>query len=437
MSDLITRNKKLLIITYYWPPAGGPGVQRWVKFTSYLTLLGYELCVLTVDEKQAAYAHRDNSLQSEIPESVNVFRTKTRGFYSAYLRITGKENIPYSGFVDEGNIGMLQKVLRFLRSNFFIPDPRRGWNRFAVKKALQLIRQENITLVITTSPPHSTQLIGKHIKRKIPSIQWIADFRDPWTGIFYFDQLCHSPMSRYLNLRMEKKILTTADQVVVVSKSMKSDFLRKVEPAKHPDNINIISNGFDAKDFAIKAPLPEKVFTLTYTGTLAPNYTIDALLDALRKIREENSGIRMTLRFIGEVCPEYRVLLNAFPFSESIELISRVSHEAIIRYMLSSHVLLLIIPQARNNEAIITGKIFEYMAAKKPVLGIGPTQGDAANLLSETSAGAMFEYDDALGIKKYLWDLVQKSTSGELLWQGQNIEKYSRENLTRQLTRLF
>jgi glycosyltransferase involved in cell wall biosynthesis len=437
MPNSIRKNNKLLIISYYWPPAGGPGVQRWVKFTQYLLHEGFEPYILTVNEKLASYAHRDDSLLSEIPASIKVFRTKTREFYGAYLRFTGKHNIPYSGFVDEGKAGLVHKIIRFLRTHLFIPDPRRGWNRFAYKKAMELIRLEDISLVITTSPPHSAQLIGMRIKRKLPSIRWLADFRDPWTGIFYFDQLCHSSLSRKITLKMERQVLNTADQVLVVGHSMKKDFARKLLPGKDPEIISIISNGYDERDFSEEAPPIEKEFTITYTGTLASNYKIDVLLEAINEILEERKNFCMKLRFVGEVCPEYREIMNTPGLRSVIEMIPRVSHQKSIEYMRSSHVLLLVIPQAPKNEAILTGKIFEYMAAGKPILGIGPLQGDAAQVLMETHAGGMFDYDDTEKIIAFLSDKIRQYENGKVLWDDCSIDNYSRQKLTKQLIQLF
>jgi glycosyltransferase involved in cell wall biosynthesis len=434
MNNIQPQNK-ILIITYYWPPAGGPGVQRWVKFTKYLSQLGYELYILTVDEKLASYALSDNTLATEIPSSVKVFRTKTREFYSTYLRISKKENIPFSGFVNESETGVSQKIIRFFRSHLFIPDPRRGWNRFAYPQACQLLEKENISILITTSPPHSTQLIGKQLKREFPSIKWIADFRDPWTDVFYFDKLCHSPLSKGINKSMEKSVLQHADKVIVVSKSMKSDFENSHGSSFNPEKIHILANGFDEEDFIQVRPLQDKEFTITYTGTLASNYNINAFLDAVKELRTTHDKIR--LRFIGEICPEYKSILSSDAFKPITELVPRVPHEEAIRHLLRSHMLLLVIPQAPKNESIITGKLLEYLAAKNPILGIGPVHGDASKLLQETEAGKMFDYNNAESIKSYLLEMTNAYLNSEILWMGHDTEKYSRSNLTKQLIRLF
>jgi len=430
------QHKKILIITYYWPPAGGPGVQRWVKFSKYLSLQGYEVFVLTVDDTIASYALLDKTLGAEVPDTVKVFKTRTREFYSTYLKISRKEQIPFSGFVNESEPGLIQKFIRLIRSHVFIPDPRKGWNRFAIKKASELIREENIPTIITTSPPHSTQLIGRKLKNLFPSINWIADFRDPWMDIFYFDQLCHSPVSRYLNRSMERSVLLSANKVIVVSNSMKKGFIKSYSPKIVTDNIIVLSNGYDEEDFKTSSVTAGDIFTITYTGTLASNYNINALLEAAKEIKKKVE-MDFRLRFIGEVCPEYQATLKSSVMSDITELIPRVGHETVIRYLLSSHLLLLVIPKAPNNEAILTGKIFEYMAARKPIIGIGPVQGDAAAILKDTHAGTMFDYSDVEGIIGFLSEMITRFNDNKPLTQGATIEKYSRANLTKELIRLF
>jgi hypothetical protein len=178
--------KKVLIITYYWPPSGGAGVQRWLKFAKYLPEYGWEPIILTIDPAYAAYPVTDDSLISEIPSTVKVFTTPAVDYFSIYKK--DKSRIPTAGFANSRENTVKDKILRFIRGNFFIPDPRKGWNGFAFKKACEIIETEGIKHVITTSPPHSTQLIGTKIKRKYPEIKWIADLRDPWTDIYYYDQ---------------------------------------------------------------------------------------------------------------------------------------------------------------------------------------------------------------------------------------------------------
>ncbi len=196
-------NQKLLIISYYWPPSGGPGVQRWLKNTKYLVKHGVQPYVITVDEKYASYFQVDESLEKEVDPGVNVYKTRSFEILNLYKKFSRDGHLPTSGFSNAGATSMKQKITTALRSNLFIPDPRRGWNRYAFRQAKALIRTEGIDTVLTTSPPHSSQLIGLKLKRQM-GVRWIADFRDPWTDIYYYSDFGHSRLSSYLDGRMEK-----------------------------------------------------------------------------------------------------------------------------------------------------------------------------------------------------------------------------------------
>ncbi len=436
MSSAEASNNKLLIITYYWPPAGGPGVQRWLKFTKYLPENGFKPIVITVNENYASYAITDNSLSKEIAPGTTVYKTKTRELYKLYLKLTKKKTIPFSGFVHEGKASLKENLIRFLRTHLFIPDPRRGWNRYAIQKATDIIKQEKIKYLVTTSPPHSSQLIGLTLKKKFPDITWIADFRDPWTHLFYFDQLNHSFISRRLHKKKERNVITKSDKVVVVSPSMKKEFLLDYNEKISADKIAVIPNGYDEKDFTGKKPLPDNDFTITYTGTLAGNYRIDALIETIAKLNQ-TAGKKIKLRFVGEICREYTDKLRELIGSGSSEIIPPVSHQEAIDYLFRSHLLLLVIPDAPDNEAIITGKLFEYLATKKPILGIGPVEGDAAAILQQTKAGKMFGYKDKELLRKEILHIQSIIHQGSNPYQPENIESFSRIILTKIFVKLF
>ncbi|MBA4322070.1 MAG: hypothetical protein C0408_04570, partial [Odoribacter sp.] len=177
---------KVLIITYYWPPGSGAGVQRWLKFSKYLPEFGIEPVILTVDPEYAAYPATDKSLQTEISNDLKIHKTRATDYFRIYKK--DKTKIPSAGFASNSDKGLKSKILRFIRGNFFIPDPRKGWNKYAFRKACEIIDNEGIKIVITTSPPHSTQLTGLKLKKKYPYIKWISDLRDPWTDIYYYNE---------------------------------------------------------------------------------------------------------------------------------------------------------------------------------------------------------------------------------------------------------
>ncbi|TDO03889.1 glycosyltransferase family 4 protein [Sunxiuqinia elliptica] len=391
--------KKVLIITYYWPPSGGAGVQRWLKFSKYLPENGWEPLVLTVDPQKASYAQWDKTLEKEVSEHVKVYTTTTFELYNLYRLLIGKGEIPYGGFSNQQNDSIMQKLAKFVRGNFFIPDPRRGWNRYAYKKAKQLIEKYNIQTVITTSPPHSTQLIGLKLQRKL-GIQWIADLRDPWTDIYYYRELGHTPIAKQIDRNLERKVLNEADQVVTVSEDLKRLFSEKLKQGDC-SKILVIPNGFDVEDFKFDEITADDKFVITYTGTISEAYDIDGFLKAVSGLDPQLQS-RIRLRFVGNI-PESTVLRiqEQLPLVD-LDLVGYVDHQKSVRYLLMSSMQLLVIPKIENNKGIITGKFYEYLASEKPVLAIGPKGGDLESLIHETQCGELFDYGDTSNIRKMI-----------------------------------
>jgi glycosyltransferase involved in cell wall biosynthesis len=418
---------KVLIITYYWPPSGGAGVQRWLKFSKYLPEFGWEPIILTVDPEYAAYPVTDFSLKEDLPSSVKVYSTPATNYFSIYKK--DKSKIPSAGFANSVDNTLKGKILRFIRGNFFLPDPRKGWNKCAFKKACELIDTEEIKHIITTSPPHSTQLIGLKIKKKYPGIKWIADLRDPWTDIYYYKQFYPTFISKRIDLRMEKSVLKKADKIITVGASLKTLLSLKVEEIEN--KTEVIPNGFDEDDFNnLKTSMPA-LFTISYMGTLSDVYPIDRFLEALQVFKKR--GNDFILRFIGTVSSKQKDIIQAKTSNSVVEFIPYVEHAAALKYMLESTILLLIIPDHQSNRSIITGKLFEYIAAGKPIICLGPDDGDAAGILRETGHGTTFSYKDSNGVLDYLLKL----TSDNSIIEKIPLKVFSRRELTRKVVSLL
>jgi len=416
--------KKVLIITYYWPPSGGAGVQRWLKFAKYLPESGWEPVILTIDPEYAAYPVTDNSLASELPLSVKIHKTPAIDYFSIYKK--DKSRIPAAGFANSVDNTLKGKLLRFIRGNFFIPDPRKGWNKYAFKKACEIIGTEGIKHVITTSPPHSTQLIGLKIKKKYPGIKWIADLRDPWTDIYYYEQFYPTFISRIIDSGFEKNVLKNADRIITVGASLKSLFSSKVKGVEN--KTDVVTNGYDEIDFEGLIPSSPGILTISYTGTLSDAYPIEGFLDALCSLKEEGTNFR--LRFIGTVSPARKELILSKTGNSVVEFIPYVDHAAAIRYMLDATVLLLIIPDHQSSNSIITGKLFEYIATGKPLICLGPADGDAAAIIRSVGGGKTYNYNDKTAIVNFL---LQSADNMPHPLKNQST-KYSRKELTRHIS---
>lgn len=409
---------RVLIITYYWPPSGGAGVQRWLKFSKYLPEYGWEPVILTVDPEYASYPALDYSLEKEIPDELKVYRTMATDWF----RIYGKSKVPGAGFAKNSDDTIKGKISRFVRGNFFIPDPRRGWNKFAFRKASELIEKENIRHIITTSPPHSSQLIGLKLKKRFPGIRWIADLRDPWTNIYYYNKFYPSILSRNLDLSYERSVLEKSDKIITVGKTLKNSFLRsgRIDESK----ITVITNGFDDSDFEVMPSVRPGKMIITYVGTISESYPVSGLLRALKYLHENK--IEFTLRITGDISQNIKSQIKSEIPESSTEFTPYLDHNLAVESIKNSSVVVLIIPDHKSNKEILTGKLFEYLASGVPVLCLGPADGDAAEIIATAKAGATFGYEDAKGISDFLIHVAGEKFEPD----KEYIKGFTRANLT-------
>jgi len=422
--------KRALILTYYWPPAGGPGVQRWLKFTKYLSEFGWESVVLTVQD--GTYSAIDNELEKEIPLDIVVHKTRSRDPFRFYNMLKGKKDGSVSVALININKkrSLVDRLAMYIRSNCFIPDGRKGWVPFAYREALNIIRDETIDLIVTTGPPHSTHLAGLKLKRKT-GIKWLADLRDPWTTVYYNDMLPRTARTRRIDKKFEDDVLSAADMVTVVSPGMQKEF------SDRNPRVKVVMNGFDMEDMSKGVTElgseGERVFSLTYTGNFKPNQHVPEVWDGIIELIEEYPGFArdFKLRFVGNVdasVPEY---FSDRDLEDTVELTGYISHAEVTKIMTGSTALLFVVPQSRNNKLIITGKLFEYLASGSPVLSVGPVDGDASAILTDTGREAMVSYADKQTFKEQLFQLYQRWKEGNgTLSQLETgmLEKYSRKS---------
>lgn len=381
---------RLLVISYYWPPAGGPGVQRWLKTSLALSELGHQVEILTVDPRYATYPLRDESLMQEA-KPLTVHHTAARDWFAAYQKLTRRKEVPFSGFANQaGRPGPIQRLSRFIRGNFFLPDPRRGWNGYALSKARQLNGKLPFDLVITTGPPHSTHLIGRSLKRQL-GLQWWADFRDPWTDIYYYDRFYPSRWARSLDARMERSVLNEADRIITVAKDLQRLFDLKAPGLSA--RCHIMPNGYDPADFSLEDVAPQNsVFTIAYTGTLTLEYPVKQVEEALRQILHTGRALR--LRIAGRPAKEFEAHMELLTHEFSnfhAEFLGYLAHKNSVMVLQEADALLLLIPELPNNKGILTGKLFEYLGSGRPIWGFGPVDGDAHEIIHDCDAGGLFE----------------------------------------------
>lgn len=403
-------------------------MQRWLKTIKYLPEFGVEPYVLSVDLRTASYPQLDRTLMAEVPDDLKLYRTPTHEVLGAYKRLSPDKQIPYGGFANEGRPTAFQKVARFVRGNFFLPDPRRGWNASALSEAVSIIKREKIDAIITTGPPHSTHLIGLELKKKFPALRWIADLRDPWTDIYYNKALYQLPIARKINLNYERSVLLAADHLVTVSGGVRDGFCAHAPVA---DKFSVIPNGYDEDDFkdVLPAQKPSGRLVLSYIGTLSPLYDIDALAEALKLVPRQRSS-ELLLRLVGGVSPGIAAELSKLPVE--LEFVAYQQHRDAIGYMMGSDLLLLLLPR-EDGRGVLTGKFFEYLASGRPILLIGDKNSELAAYVEKFRAGRVFEPGRPSELADFLLASMSELPKGA---DPAEIGEFSRRALARKFAEL-
>ena len=423
----MSSKKKVLIITYYWPPSGGSGVQRWLKFSKYLRDFNIEPVIYTVDNP--SYPINDTSLESEIPLGLEVLKQpifEPNSLLSIFGNNKKKES---AGFLNP-NPTLLGRFFQYVRANYFIPDARKFWIKPSVKFLSNYLKNNEIDVLITTGPPHSMHIIGLVLRDKF-KIKWISDFRDPWTEIDYFQQLPLTKKANKKHHQLEQEVLEKSDMVIVVGETMKKKFL------KHNHNIEVLTNGFDSYENSLTIELDSN-FSITHVGLMNADRNPTILWEVLYEISSENIDFKNNLRikFIGKI--DDTVIQDIQVFNpKNIVRIPYLDHEEVRKYQASSQVLLLSINQVLSAKGIITGKIFEYLQAKRPILGIGPEDGDAAAILKKTNAGNIVGFNNKVELKAAVLKLYKDFKEEKLFVKSINIEQFHRKNITRQLAQVI
>jgi len=446
--------RRALIITYYWPPTGGSGVQRWVKFSKYLPEFGWQPVVYTPENPEQIAI--DESLLKDIPEQAEIIKTYINEPYTLARKLMGKGSTQKGSGVNPINSQkktFKQRLVLWVRSNFFVPDPRVGWVRPSVRYLKKYLKDHPVDVIVTTGPPQSMHLIGLRLHRAL-GIPWVADFRDPWTKMFYFKHLGLGSRALRRHRELEQEVLDEANAVVAVTPFVQADF-----QAMTATKVHLITNGFDEDDFTVnrselggcagiisvpqgeqkpipvsaaqyteteKSPAKNRIFRVVHTGLFASDGNPLKLWESLAGMRDG-----LEIRLAGKVDPEIIESIKAAGLGENLVELGYLSHNESVAELLDADLILLPLRQDPEYRKVLPGKIFECLAARKPILGIGQEDGAAAMVLKETGAGVMLDWD------KDPSAFIQQVKDGKFTASDSNIEKYTRRNLTAAMVSVF
>lgn len=439
-------SKKVLIVTYYWPPAGGPGVQRWLKFAKYLPEFGWEPIIYTPENP--SYPLIDETLIKEVPKDLKIVKTNIWEPYQIAEKFSKSNKKFKGGQFDVGkNQSFVSKLSIFIRGNFFIPDARKFWVKPSIKFLKNYLKENHIDTIVTTGPPHSLHLIGLGLKKELPNVKWIADFRDPWTEISYYKHLKLTSGSDRKHRQLEKSVFENADLTLATSYTDAENF------RKNGANAFCVTNGFDKNVESLNREIVKTdidnstiiqmndstKFTLSYVGVLEQLRNPENLWRALIALSEKQEDFAkdFELKFVGRVDDKILNEIENSVLKTNIRNLGYLAHDESVKEMENSDLLLITNFPNESSKGIIPGKLFEYLATGKKIISFGPKDADVETILDKTKAGKHFDYSERLEIQEFVFSLYEDWKSGKSIQNSANISEFSRRELTKKLAELL
>ena len=420
-------DKKVLIISYYWPPAGGPGVQRWMKFVKYLP--EYNIKPILYVPENPNYPIYDYSLNDEVSEKLEIIKNPITEISniisnSKSLNLIRSGNIP-----NTKEQSLFQRLLFFIRGNLFIPDMKILWKNKSIDFIENYLSKTKIDVVITTGPPHSLHLIGYELKKRL-NIKWISDFRDPWVNLNYLNRFHLLPSVKRRHKKLRDKVLINSNSVIVTSEKLKKLY-KEIAP-----NIFKITNGYDYEYSTVNI---DSKFSISHIGSLYPERNPKYLWDIIDEMCINNEEFRSNLQinFIGNTSEKIIKYLSNKTFNSCIKFFDYVDYKRAIEFMCSSQILLMVEVNDNDSSYAIPGKLFDYLNSKRPIIAIGPDNSEVNQILYDTNAGKFFNYNESINLKLHIENLYNQYEMGSISYDAKNISIYRRKNLTEELSKII
>jgi glycosyltransferase involved in cell wall biosynthesis len=427
----VKETRTALLITYYWPPAGGAGVHRWLRMSRYFKENGWDLHVYCPEN--GAWPTLDPALQHDVSDDLTIVR---RPIFEPH-KYLGKKSNPNigAGLTHQGKVSLTKKAVIWIRGNLFVPDARVFWIKPSIRFLSTYLKQHpKIDTIISTGPPHSMHLIALGLKKKFPKINWAADFRDPWTQIDFYHELLPSKWADRRHKKLEKYVLQSADHIITVSEAC-AEGLESIAQRK----VHVVTNGYIFPDFDAQKVQLDAAFTIAHFGSMPQARNPKALWKALDAALTENPELskHLQLKLVGPVDFQINEDIKTNHLDSYLTQISSVSHAESILLQRSTQLLLLVANNAGNVKGILTGKFFEYLGAKRPILAIGMLDGDLHKAVVTTQCGQFFDFNDADKMKYYILDAFEHFQKADLHSASKGLDTYTTRNLTRKFLEII
>lgn len=421
----MSQRRRVLLITYYFPPSGGSGVQRPLKFVKYLPRHGWDPVVLTV-RPDASFPARDEALERDVPVATEIHRTGIFDPYVLYRKLSGGGPVDMETVARWGKLPRRTRWMSGIRAALFVPDARIGWWPFAVPRAAAIHRRNPVDVVLSTAPPFTAHLIGRSVAKRLER-PWVADYRDPWTRAVFYPR--RPAPAAALDRRLERRCLAAANRNIVVTPTMIDEF-RQDDPDLDRHRFTCLPNGYDPEDFDGVDPPREGRLTVLHTGSLFANRRPEAFFQALESMMRDDGALSERLRvvFLGRIDADTERRATRPPLDGIVRVLGYVPHAESVSWLRRAHLLLLPTGQGPEARHLATGKIFEYIASGTPVLALAP-EGEARRIVTETGSGFVVDPGDVAGVRAILEKALDAHARGALLdtnRKEEEVQSYSR-----------
>lgn len=425
--------KKVLIISYYWPPAGGVGVLRSLKIAKYLRRFGWEPVVFA--PLNADYPHLDERNSKDIPENLEVIRFPVWEPFKLFKIFTGrgKEDSSNPVYAREKKVKLVDDLAIWIRGNFFIPDARFMWIRPSVKFLKKYLKKNQVDAIFTDGPPHTNTVIGLRLSEDL-AIPWLADFQDPWTQVDYYEMFKISRWADKKHKKLEQHVFNAARKITIASPSWAKD-LESIGAR----SVEVLYYGYDEDDFRNLKQTIDSDFTIVHAGLLGYDRNPDILFQVLKDLKNELPGFseKLKLNFAGNIDYIVRKHIADNNLTENLNDLGFIKREKALELTLNGQLLLLPLNKAKNVKGRIPGKLYENLRAKRPILCLGPQDSDVATILRETGAGKSIDYEDYAELKDFIAGRYELFLKNQNEVSTKNYERFSNENQTEFLSRLL